>query len=234
MNSDVNSEMQIARCSRNHNEMKPISPSFALSYPVFHSIQYKLLDILEESTEIPWDTRLKSIWILISVQQLEESSMHPISSQVESWFPVFDWRFEPTFHHQLKCSFPSAIGMWGGSCVFCLKCNGPRETVTQKNPRFPCSDLNSGSCFISQNEGMSESPEESLDKAVVLLHIWVGGTTSLWYLKRYTEFKAWKGDDAWLFLKMDRNPNITVRSRKWAVVSCLTFRRVHIVLPSVF
>ena len=51
-------------------------------------------------------------------------------------------------------------------------------------------------------------------------------------LKRHTKFKASKGDDAWLFLKMGRNPNITVPTRKWALVSCLTSRSVHIVLPS--
>ena len=176
--------------------------------------------------------RLKSIWILISVQQLEESSMYTISSQDESWFPVFDWRFEPTFHQHLKWSFPSAIGMWEGPCVSCLRWNGPRETLTQKKAGIPCSGLNSGSCFISQDEGMSESPVETLEKAIVLRPIWIGGMTSLWYLERHTEFKASKGDDAWLFLKMDRNANIIVPTRKWALVSCLTSRSVRIVLLS--
>ena len=199
---------------------------------MFHSIQYKWLDFLEESTEIPWDTRLKSIWILISVQQLEEISMNPISSQNESWFPVFDWRFEPTFHQHLKWSFPSAVGMWEGHCVSCLKWNGPRETLTQKKVGFPYSVLHSGSCFISQDEGMSDSPVETLEKAIILGLIWIGGITSLWYLERHTEFKASKGDEAWLFLKMDRNPNITVPTKKWALVYCLTCRSVRIVLSS--
>ena len=35
------------------------------------------------------------------------------------------------------------------------------------------------SCFISQDEGMSESPVETLEKAVVLRLIWIGGITSL-------------------------------------------------------
>ena len=158
--------------------------------------------------------------------------MHPISSQDESWFPVFDWRLEPNFHQHLKWSFPSAIGMWERPCAFCLKWNGPWETLTQKKARFPCSVLNSGSCFISQDEWMSESPVQTLEKAIVLHLIWIGGITSLWYLERHTEFKASKGDDTWLFLKMDRNRNITVPNRKWALVSCLTSRSVHIVLPS--
>ena len=127
--------------------------------------------------------------------------MHPISSQDESWFPVFDWRFEPTFHQRLKWSFPSAIGMWEGPCVFNLNWNGPWETLSYKKAGFPCSVLNSGSCFISQDEGMSESPLEILEKAIVLCLIWIGGITSLWYLERHMEFKASKGDDAWLFWK---------------------------------
>ena len=158
--------------------------------------------------------------------------MHPISSQDESWLPVFDWRFEPTFHQHLKWSFPSAIGMWEGPCVFCLKWNGPRETLTQKKERFSCSGLNSGSSCISQDEGMSESPVETLEKAIVLRLIWIGGITTLWYLERHKKFKASKGYDAWLFLKMDRNPNITVPTRKWALVFWLTSRSVRIILQS--
>ena len=58
--------------------------------------------------------------------------------------------------------------MLEGPCVFCLKWNGRRETLTQKNVGFPCSGLNLGSCFMSQEEGMSESPVETLEKAVGL------------------------------------------------------------------
>ena len=158
--------------------------------------------------------------------------MHPISFQDGSWFTVFDWRFEPTFHQHLKWSFPSATGMWEGPCVSSLKWNGPRETLTQKKAELPCSGLNSGSCCISQDEGMPESPVETLEIALVLRLILIWGITSLWYLERHTEFNASKGDDAWLFLKMDRNPNITVPTRKWTLVSCLTFRSICIVLSS--
>ena len=105
--------------------------------------------------------------------------MHPISSQDESWFPVFDWRFEPSFHQHLKWSFPSAISMWEGPCVSYLNWNGPRETLTQKKAGFPCSGLNSGSCFIWQDEEMSESPVETLETAIVLRLIRIGGITSL-------------------------------------------------------
>ena len=42
-------------------------------------------------------------------------------------------------------------------------------------------------------------------------------------------FKTWR---CLTFLKMDRNPNITLPTRKWAFVSCLTSRSIRIVLPS--
>ena len=67
---------------------------------------------------------------------------------------------------------------------------------------------------MSQDEGISESPVETLEKAVGLRLIWTGGIISLGHLERHTEFTASIGDDAVLFLKMDRNPNITVPTRK--------------------
>ena len=106
-------------------------------YPVSHRIQYKWLDFLEETTEILWDTRLKSIWIFISPQQLEESSMHHISSQEESSFPFFDWRGEPVFHKHLKWSFHSAIGRWEGLCAFCLNWNIPQDAWLKRRPDCP-------------------------------------------------------------------------------------------------
>ena len=44
--------------------------------------------------------------------------------------------------------------------------------LTQKKAGFPCRFLNLGSCFMSQDEGMSESSVETLEKAVGLLLIW--------------------------------------------------------------
>ena len=67
---------------------------------------------------------------------------------------------------------------------------------------------------MSQDEGMTESPVETLEKAVGHCLIWIGGIISLGHLERHMEFNASKGDDALLFLKMDRNPNITVPTRK--------------------
>ena len=67
---------------------------------------------------------------------------------------------------------------------------------------------------MSQDEGKSESPVEILEKAVGLRLICTGGIISLGHLERHMEFNASKRDDAFLFLKMDRNPNITVPTRK--------------------
>ena len=50
-------------------------------------------------------------------------------------------------------------------------------------------------------------------------------------LEREAEFNASKGDDAWLLLKIDRNPNITVATRKGPWVSRLTSRSICIALP---
>ena len=46
------------------------------------------------------------------------------------------------------------------------------------------------------------------------------------------EFIASKGDDASLFVKIDRNTNITVPTNKGCLASCLTFSSVLTVLPS--
>ena len=71
-----------------------------------------------------------------------------------------------------------------------------RERPDTKKARFPCSGLNLGSCFMSQDEGISEPLVETLEKAIYLRLIWTGGITSLRHLKSHTEFKASKDDDA--------------------------------------
>ena len=83
-----------------------------------------------------------------------------------------------------------------GLCVFCLKWNGARDALTQKMARFPCSGLNAGSYFISQDEGLTESPVEALEKAIVLHLFWTEGPTSFVHIERCAEFIASKGDDA--------------------------------------
>ena len=149
------------------------------------------------------------------------------------WFPVFDWRGKPTFHKHLKKRLPSEIGIWERLCDFCLKYNGTRDALTQKKAGFPCSALNAGSSFISQDEGMSEYPVETLEKAIVLKLFWTEGLTSIWDFESWAEFDASKVDDAWLFVKCDRNTNITVPTNKGHLAFRLTSRSVCIFLPSI-
>ena len=70
------------------------------------------------------------------------------------------------------------------------------DSLTQKKSGFPCSGLNAGSSFISQNEGMSDSPVEILEKALNLRLFWTGGRTSLWNLEGCAEINDSNGDDA--------------------------------------
>ena len=158
--------------------------------------------------------------------------MHTISSGEESCFPVFNWRDKPTFHKHLKRSFPSGICMWEGPCVFCYKWNGSRDALTRKKAGFPCWGLNAGSSFISQDERLSEAHVETLQKALGLHLMWTRGLTSLWHLERLTNSSASKVDNAWQFLNIVSNPNITVPTRKWLSVPHLTSRSVRIFLPS--
>ena len=48
-----------------------------------------------------------------------------------------------------------------------------------KKVRYPCSGLNAGSSFISQDEAMAESQVEALEKALGTRLLWSGGLTSL-------------------------------------------------------
>ena len=54
-----------------------------------------------------------------------------------------------------------------------------RERPDQKKARFPCIGLNLGWCFMSQDEGMSESFVEIIEETLVPRLMWTGGHTSL-------------------------------------------------------
>ena len=54
-----------------------------------------------------------------------------------------------------------------------------RESLNQKKAGFPCSGLNLGSCFMSQDEGMSEHCVKILEETLVPRVFWTGGVTSL-------------------------------------------------------
>ena len=65
-----------------------------------------------------------------------------------------------------------------------------------KKAGFPCSGLNAGSYFISQDDGMTESPVETLEKTIDLHLFWTEGLTSFGHFERCAEFSASKGDNA--------------------------------------
>ena len=79
---------------------------------------------------------------------------------------------------------------------------------------------------------MSESPVETLEKALVPCLILGRVLTSILHLERHVEFSASEEDNAWLLLKIDRNPNITVATGKGHSVCRLMSRRVPIAMPS--
>ena len=78
---------------------------------------------------------------------------------------------------------------------------------------------------------MSESPVETLEKALGLHFISKIGLTWLWQLESHVDFTASNFDDAWQFFNIVRNPNITVSNRKRDLNSHLTSRSVCIFLP---
>ena len=78
---------------------------------------------------------------------------------------------------------------------------------------------------------MSESPVETLEKALVLHFISKMGVTWLWQLESHVDFTASIFDDAWQFFNIVRNRNITVSNRKIDLNSHFTSRSVWIFRP---
>ena len=78
---------------------------------------------------------------------------------------------------------------------------------------------------------MSESPVETLEKALGLHFITKTGLTCLWQRESHVEFTASIFDDAWQFFNIVRNPNITVSNRKRDLNSHLTYWSVCIFPP---
>ena len=78
---------------------------------------------------------------------------------------------------------------------------------------------------------MSESPVETLEKALGLHFISKMCLTCLWQLESHVELTASNFDDAWQFFNIVRNPNITLSNRKRDLDSHLTSRSVCIFLP---
>ena len=121
--------------------------------------------------------------------------------------------------------------MWEGPCVLCFKRNGPRDALIRKKPKISLQKLHACSPFTSQNERRSESPVETLQKALGLHFISKRGITCLWQLESHVEFTDSNVDDAWQFFNIVSNPNITVSNRKRDLNSHLISRSVRFFFP---
>ena len=80
------------------------------------------------------------------------------------------------------------------------------------------------------NERMSESPVVTLQKALGLHLISIGGLTSLSQIESHVEFTATNVDDARQFFNIVSDDNITLSNRKRFLNSHLTSRSIRIVL----
>ena len=134
-----------------------------------------------------------------SFRQLQRFPETPVSRLEEQQFQHSNSRKAPCPANHLKMradSLASTEEVWQlststssgfslsnsyvrGPLVCCLKWKGHRDALTLKKAGFPCSSLNKGSSFISQDEGMSESLLETLEKELDPHHIWKGDLTSL-------------------------------------------------------
>ena len=118
-----------------------------------------------------------------------------------------------------------------GTLYFMLQAKWTLRCPDWKEVQISLKRLHACSSFISQDERMSESPLETLQKALGLHFISKRGLTCIWQLESHVEFTASNVDDAWQFFNIVRNPNITVSNRKRDLNSHLTSRSVCIVLP---
>ena len=117
-----------------------------------------------------------------------------------------------------------------GTLCFMLQAKWTAKCPDSKEVQISLQRLQACSSFISQDERISESPVETLQKALGLHIISKRGLTCLCHFEIHVEFTASNVDDAWQFFNIVRNPNITVSNRKRDLNSHLTARRICIVL----
>ena len=132
-------EGKTAQCTPNQFEMKPISPSLApwRSRVPQHTVQAAWLPLGNYRDSLRHQSQG---YMNINFSTVTRGKLHA-PHKVSRWELIIClWcRGKPTFHKHLKWSFPSAIAMWEGPWVFCLKWNGLRGALTQKKARFPWS-----------------------------------------------------------------------------------------------
>ena len=118
-----------------------------------------------------------------------------------------------------------------GTLCFLLQVKWTPRCPDWKEVQIFLKRVHACSSFISQDERMSESPVETLQKALGFHFISKRGLRCLWQLESHVEFTASNVDDVWQFFNIVRNPNITVSNRKRDLNSHLTSRSIPIVLP---
>ena len=117
-----------------------------------------------------------------------------------------------------------------GTLCFMLQGKWTPSCHDSKEVQISLQRLHACSSFISQNESMSETAVEALQKALGLHLISKRGLTGLWQLESHMEFTAWNVNDAWQFFNIVRTTNITVSKRKRDLNSQLTSRSFRILL----
>ena len=147
-----------ALCTTNQLKMRPDSPALA-----------------PEPSHVPHQTR-QVAWLplgnsrdsLRTPSQVERSTKSSTATRGKLRVPqiISRWELLPWLRLKRNANFPQApqeetslsYSYVRGTLSLLLKWNGDRDALTRNKARFPCSDLNAGSSFISQDEGMSESP----------------------------------------------------------------------------
>ena len=117
-----------------------------------------------------------------------------------------------------------------GTLCFILQAKWTPRCPDWKEVQISLQRLHACSSFISQDERMSESPVETVEKALGLHFISKMGLICLWQIESPVEFTASNCHDAWQFFNIVRNPNITVSNRKRDLNSHLTSRSICIFL----
>ena len=119
-----------------------------------------------------------------------------------------------------------------GTLCFILQAKWNPWCPDYKEVQISLQKLHACSSFISQDERMSDSPVETLQKAVGLHFSSKRGLTCIWQRESHVEFTASKVDNAWQFFNIVRKPNITLSNRKRDLNSHWPSSSVRIVQPS--
>ena len=118
-----------------------------------------------------------------------------------------------------------------GTLCFMLQAKWTPRCPDYKEVQIYLQRRHAFSSFISQDERMSESPVETLEKSPrPPLHLKMGPNMPL-TTRKPRGVHCSNFEHAWQFFNIVRNPNITLSNRKRDLNSHITSRSVRIVLP---